>query len=675
MTNRLRDETSPYLLQHADNPVDWWPWGPEALAHASETGKPILLSVGYAACHWCHVMAHESFEDDEIAALMNRLFVNVKVDREERPDIDQIYMSALQALGVHGGWPMTMFLTPDGVPFWGGTYFPKTSRYGQPAFADILNGVAASLAQRPDQVAENRKALMAHLSRRDDKGPLGLDGSVLDLATDKLLSIMDPINGGFRGAPKFPQAPVLDLMLRSFARRRDPGFLDTVLLTLERIANGGIYDHLGGGFSRYSVDDRWLVPHFEKMLYDNGQLLGLFARAYAATGSSLFRRRIEETVTWLGREMLLPEGAFAASLDADTEGEEGRVYVWSRAEIVTELGPQADQFAAVYDVTEAGNWEGVNVLNRLQPSTIPVDEDQLARLRMALLTARMRRVQPGRDDKILADWNALAISGLAIAAIALRRDDWLDLAITAYRGITATMARDGRLGHSARGGRLVFPGMATDHAAMAVAALDLHQATFDPLWLEEAARWLDALDRHHRDENGLYFMSADDAPGLIVRPRSILDEATPNANGLAADASVRLHLLTGEARHLDRADAIFTACGGAVARNVVGTASLMAAFTRRLDLASVVIVGEAGPDREALLTTARTLFPEAVPFVAESTEALGAGHPAHGKTAIDGRPAAYLCRSSTCSLPVTTPEDLAALDEGQAAEDAIDDAS
>ncbi|HEX4828207.1 MAG TPA: thioredoxin domain-containing protein, partial [Xanthobacteraceae bacterium] len=366
--NRLARETSPYLLQHKHNPVDWWPWGTEALAEAKRTNKPILLSVGYAACHWCHVMAHESFEDAATAQVMNDLFVNIKVDREERPDIDQIYMSALHHLGEHGGWPLTMFLTPNGEPFWGGTYFPKTSRYGKPAFVDLLREVERVFRQDPQSVEQNRSALMARLAASArPKGRVVIAAPELDRAANQIAGMIDPVNGGMRGAPKFPQPMMLEFLWRAGQRLNDKRYFGAVELTLTRICEGGIYDHLGGGFSRYSVDERWLVPHFEKMLYDNALLLELLALAYQRSANDLFRRRARETVAWLAREMTTEEGAFCASLDADSEGQEGKFYVWSLPEIATVLGnDDAAVFAAHYDVTAGGNFEGHNILNRLK---------------------------------------------------------------------------------------------------------------------------------------------------------------------------------------------------------------------------------------------------------------------------------------------------------------------
>src|SRR3954471_6388120 len=407
--NRLAHETSPYLLQHRHNPVDWWPWGPEALAEAQRTNRPILLSIGYAACHWCHVMAHESFEDAATAAVMNELFVNIKVDREERPDIDQIYMNALHLLGEQGGWPLTMFLTPQGEPVWGGTYFPKEARYGRAAFTDVLREIARLFREEPDRIDENREALMARLAekaRPEGKVVVGL--AELDRVANGLARAIDTQHGGLRGAPKFPQCALFELLWRAGERapaeenesRSAAGaFFSRVLLTLEHISEGGIYDHLGGGFSRYSVDERWLVPHFEKMLYDNAQLLELLAVAHARTRHPLFRQRAAETVGWLAREMTTPQGAFSASLDADSEGEEGKFYVWSLAEVEQTLGPDAAFFVQHYDVTAEGNFEGQNILNLLKhlPRRME-DETKLAVLRQRLFMLREGRIRPGLDD-------------------------------------------------------------------------------------------------------------------------------------------------------------------------------------------------------------------------------------------------------------------------------------
>src|SRR6187401_1548061 len=399
--NRLARETSPYLLQHKHNPVAWWPWGPEALKNAQVSGRPILLSVGYAACHWCHVMAHESFEDQATAKVMNDLFVNIKVDREERPDIDQIYMSALHHLGEHGGWPLTMFLTPDGEPFWGGTYFPKTARYGKPAFVNLLREVERVFRQEPQSVEQNRSALMARLAEgARPAGRVIIAAPELDRAASQIAGMIDPVHGGMRGAPKFPQPMMLEFLWRAGQRRNDKRYYAAVELSLARICEGGIYDHLGGGFSRYSVDERWLVPHFEKMLYDNAQLLELLSLAWQRSKDPLFAQRARETVGWLGREMTTGEGAFSASLDADSEGEEGKFYVWTYDEVTKCLGEtDGEYFARHYDVQPDGNFEGNSIFNRLAGlDRTAEDETRLTRLRAKLLAVRDMRIRPGLDD-------------------------------------------------------------------------------------------------------------------------------------------------------------------------------------------------------------------------------------------------------------------------------------
>ena len=545
--NRLADETSPYLLQHKNNPVDWWAWGPQALAAAKQSNKPILLSVGYAACHWCHVMAHESFEDDETARVMNDLFVNIKVDREERPDIDQIYMAALHHLGEHGGWPLTMFLTPDGEPIWGGTYFPKDSRYGKPAFVDVLHEIARLFRDEPQKIEQNRAALMERLAattHRTATARIGVDS--LNSAARQLGGIIDPVNGGTRGAPKFPQAALFELLWRAGLRTSEPRYFAAVEITLDHICEGGIYDHLGGGFSRYSVDERWLVPHFEKMLYDNAQLLELLAIAHQRTGKALYRRRAQETVAWLRREMTTAGGAFSASLDADSEGEEGKFYVWSYGEITRHLGIEDGEFfARHYDVTPAGNFEGHNILNRLKPALRnEADEARLTALREKLLAARSGRVRPGLDDKVLADWNGMMIAALVNAGLLFGEPTWLELAARAFDFIARTMSRDDRLGHSWREGKLKFPGLASDFAAMIRAALALHEATGERAYLEHALTWQQALDRDYANaETGTYYLTAADAEGLVIRPAATADEATPNHNAVAAQNLIRLAVL------------------------------------------------------------------------------------------------------------------------------------
>jgi uncharacterized protein YyaL (SSP411 family) len=661
--NRLAQETSPYLLQHKHNPVDWWAWGPTALAEAQRSNKPILLSVGYAACHWCHVMAHESFEDDATAHVMNELFVNIKVDREERPDIDQIYMSALHLLGEHGGWPLTMFLTPKGEPFWGGTYFPKESRYGRAAFTDVLRHVAKIFREDPKSIQHNSGALMARLAetaRPKDKVVMGREE--LDRAALQLGGAIDPVNGGLRGAPKFPNSMMLEFLWRAGLRTGEERYFAMIELTLERISQGGIYDHLGGGFSRYSVDERWLVPHFEKMLYDNALLLELLALAHQRSGNPLFRARAQETVEWLAREMTTPEGAFSASLDADSEGEEGKFYVWSRDEIEKVLGAaDAEFFARHYDVTPEGNFEGHTILNRLArvPAT-PDEEARLAQLRGKLLAARIARVRPGLDDKVLADWNGLMIAALVNAGVLLDEPDWIHRAARAFLFVDAKMTHGDRLGHSWRDGKLLFPGLASDHANMIRAALALFEATGEPAYLERALTWQGELDRHYANHaTGGYFLTASDAEGLVVRPHATTDEATPNPNGIAAQNLVRFAGYTGVEAWRRQADRLFDGLLPIAAENLFMHVSLLNGLDLRLRMAEIVVVGS-GARAEALAAAALKLpFLDRIVLRARSADALPPLHPAQEKIKATAEAAAFICVGEQCSLPVTEPAQIA----------------
>jgi uncharacterized protein YyaL (SSP411 family) len=665
--NRLARETSPYLLQHQHNPVDWWPWGPDALAEAKRSNKPILLSVGYAACHWCHVMAHESFEDEATAAVMNELFVNIKVDREERPDIDQIYMHALHLLGEQGGWPLTMFLTPEGDPVWGGTYFPKESRYGRPAFTAVCRELARLFREEPARIGKNRDALRARLSAAahpetaaHPEHRVTMGTSELDDAAVQLGRMIDPDNGGLRGAPKFPQSTILENLWRAGLRRGDQRFLELVELSLEPMCRGGIYDHLGGGFSRYSVDERWLVPHFEKMLYDNAQLLELLALAHRHSGKPLFRERAYETVAWLEREMVTAAGAFAASLDADSEGEEGKFYVWSLQQIEDILGPDdAKFFASHYDVTAKGNFEGHNILNQLNdlPRNIE-DGTRLAAMRKRLLQARERRTRPGLDDKILADWNGLMISALVNASVLIGEPGWTALAARAFDFIASTMVREDRLGHAWRADRLVYPGLASDFAAMVRAALALHEATGNPPYLEHAVRWQTTLERHYADRaSGRYFLTADDAEGLVVRPHSTLDEAIPNHNGLIAQNLVRLAALTGGEQWRERADRLFDGILVLAAENLFSHVSVLNALDLRLRAAEIVMTGS----RAQELAQAALALPylDRIVVRAPAVASLAPDHPARAKLEAAPAGAAFVCVGERCSLPVDSPEAIA----------------
>jgi len=660
-TNRLAGATSPYLLQHAHNPVDWWPWSAEALAQARSQNKPILLSVGYAACHWCHVMAHESFEDEATARVMNELFVNIKVDREERPDIDQIYMNALHLLGEQGGWPMTMFLTPAAEPVWGGTYFPKESRFGRPAFVEVLYEVARLFKEEPGKIAQNRAALLARLSERaPPEGRVTIGLSELDSAARQAGNMIDATHGGLRGAPKFPQPGLLEFLWRAGVRTSDQRFFDLVGLSLERMCEGGIYDHLGGGFSRYSVDERWLVPHFEKMLYDNAQLLELLALGWQRSGNTLFAERARETVQWLAREMTTKEGAFCASLDADSEGEEGKFYVWSYDEVIRTLGlSDGEFFARHYDVSASGNFESHNILNRLErvPRTRE-DEERLALLRAKLMQVRDKRVRPGLDDKVLADWNGLMIAALVNAGVVFGEPGWIDMAAHAFDFIVRAMTRGDRLGHSWRGGQLLFPGLASDFAAMIRAALALYEARGELAFLDRALTWQDAFDTHYRDTaTGVYFLTADDASDLILRPNATTDDATPNPNAVEAQNLVRLAVLAGEDRYREQADQMFDYIVSAGAQNLFGHIALLNALDLRLRGLEIVA---AGPKAETFARAALALpFFDRIVLRAPSADVLPATHPAQEMLRSLTGSAAFVCAGQRCSLPVAEADKIA----------------
>jgi len=661
--NLLRHETSPYLLQHADNPVHWRPWGAAALAEAREANKPILLSVGYAACHWCHVMAHESFEDAETAALMNRLFVNIKADREERPDIDHLYMSALHATGEPGGWPLTMFLAPDGSPFWGGTYFPPEPRWGRPSFRQVLQAVADAYAADAEMVRHNTAALRQAVSRMSAAAPGEPPGPAeLDAVARALLGLTDPDQGGTRGAPKFPNAPIFRFLWQDAYRGGTEAGRDALHLMLRRMSQGGIYDHLGGGYARYATDAVWLVPHFEKMLYDNAQLLELLALAHADRPDPLYRARAEETVGWMARDMAAGGAAFAASEDADSEGEEGRYYVWTEAEVDSPLGTDAAEFKAAYDVTPEGNWEGRTILRRLAPFGDAPFEARLARSRAVLCEARARRVRPGRDDKILADWNGLAIAALAHAAAVFARPDWLARAGPAFDDVLARLGEaDGRVAHAWRLGRVTAAGLLEDQAAMARAALALHEASGAPERLAQATRLAEAALARFADGAGGFFTTADDATDVpLARPRTAADNATPSGNGMLAEVFARLHDLTGAPVWRSRAEALLRAFSGNPDQFAT-MPTLLAAADLLEEGATVVIVGPLDhPATEALAAAAlASPDPTVVVLRAPAPDALAPDHPAYGKTAGASGAAAYLCRRGVCGLPVSDPGALA----------------
>ena len=668
--NLLGAESSPYLLQHRDNPVHWRPWGPAALAEAKAAGKPILLSVGYSACHWCHVMAHESFEDDETAALMNALFVNIKVDREERPDLDTIYQRALALMGQQGGWPLTMFLTPDGEPFWGGTYFPVEPRFGRPGFKEVLRLIDRTWRDDHDKVDKNRTALVEALrgTARSKPGEMITDAQTENMALS-LLREVDGRHGGIGGAPKFPQCGMLELLWRSYRRTGSRLMKTAVVLTMERMAQGGIYDHLGGGFARYSTDGRWLAPHFEKMLYDNAQLLDLLCHAWQDTGEPLFAARAAETAGWVLREMRTGEGAFASALDADSEGEEGRFYVWDEAEIDAALGADSAFFKAVYDVDAGGNWEGRTILNRLSaPKTDEaIDEARLARLRAVLFERRASRPRPGWDDKVLADWNGLMIAALANAAMVFDEPEWLAAARAAFDHVAGDMAAGARLRHSARHGRSKEVEFLDDYAEMARAALMLAEVTGEGAYLERARGWVSILDAHYWDDaEGGYFYVPDDAETGITRTKTAHDAATPAGNGTMVGVLARLYFLTGEAAYRARAEALVRAFSGELERNFASLATLVNGSELPRRAVQIVVLGaRRSADTRALLDAVfATSLPNRVLSVHAPGAALPAGHPAAGKGLHEGRATAYVCVGPVCSLPLTEAARLrAALDD------------
>lgn len=665
--NMLGDEISPYLLQHRDNPVHWQAWSPQLLERAQALGKPILLSSGYAACHWCHVMAHESFEDPATAQVMNELFINVKIDREERPDLDYIYQRALALLGQQGGWPLTMFLTPKGEPFWGGTYFPPEARYGRPAFRDILRRVAELWRDDPAAIEQNRAALMAALARdaavdAAQTQQLTVSPALLDQIAARLMEYVDFTDGGIQGAPKFPHMPIFELIWRNYLRRGDGALRarDAAQITLRQMSEGGIYDHLGGGYARYSVDERWLVPHFEKMLYDNAQILDLLSLVWTRTRDPLLLQRAEETFAWADRDMTTDRHAFAATLDADSDGEEGKFYVWDPQEIEDILGRDAAQFCAAYDVTEEGNWEGKNILNRLHHPGWQGDatEAELANLRAPLLAVRSKRIAPGRDDKILADWNGLMIAALARAGARFDRPDWLTRARLAFEGVVHHLADGDRLWHAARAGARRGQGLLEDYAFMADAALALFEATQDRAYLDHAQRWADAMHRHFWDRvEGGFFMTPDDGEAVIVRKRVIEDQAIPAGNGVALRLLSRLARATGADRYRQWADAMEIAFLPMLGRNLFGMGTFLNALEdHRLALDVVIIAPPDDPARAALLRAAWAAGdPRAMILCLTEDEAarLGTDHPAHGKTLQNGQASAYVCRMQTCAPPVT----------------------
>ena len=677
MSNRLADETSPYLLQHKDNPVDWYPWGAEALSRARDEDKAILLSVGYSACHWCHVMERESFEDEATASIMNEHFVNIKVDREERPDIDSIYMSAVQALTRGGGWPMTVFLTPDGAPFYGGTYFPPTPRQGMPSFQQLLVSLADAYENRRDEVLKSADGVREYLQAATgaDIPKAGTAGTeVLNNAAGSLLEQLDRRSGGFGGAPKFPQAMNLEVLLRHHHRTGHGISLSAVELTLRKMAEGGIYDHLGGGFARYSVDAHWLVPHFEKMLYDNALLSRIYLETFQATGDPFYRRVAEETLDYVLRDMTSPEGGFYSAEDADSEGEEGKFYVWTPQEVGDVLEPgDADLAMRFWDVTERGNFEGKNILNVSRPPEAVASEfgmsetdlwSRITEIRTRLFEAREKRIRPARDEKMLAAWNGLMLHSFALAARVTGREDYREAARKNAAFLLEKLREDGRLRRSYKDGRARFNGYLEDYAMVADGLVALFGATFEERWLSAAGELCDAMNElFWEGDRGTFYDTPADHESLVTRPRDVYDNAAPSGTSVAAEVLLRLSLLLDRDDYRVRAESVLKSLGGGMEKVPGAFGRLLAALDFHLSRPKeVAVVGDPGSkDTKALLD---------VVFGSYLPNKVVAGRAPDGDTAPtiplltdrpmrEGRATAYVCEGYACQSPTTEPGELA----------------
>ncbi len=676
MANRLSQESSPYLLQHAHNPVDWYPWGEEALERARAEDRPILLSIGYSACHWCHVMERESFEDPGIAAVMNELFVNIKVDREERPDIDQIYMKAVQAMTGGGGWPLTAFLTPDGVPYYGGTYFPPEPRHGMPSFRQVLQAAATAYRDRPEEVRTAGGKLLEALRQAAAAQGGHADAGVgaLDAAFAALSRQYDPVHGGFGRAPKFPQPVTLELLLRHHLRTGDPRALEMVVHTLRRMAAGGLRDHLGGGFHRYSVDARWLVPHFEKMLYDNALLARVYLDAFRATGDGDLRAIAEDTLDYMASDLLDAQGGFYAARDADSEGEEGLFYVWEPSQVDAVLDPEdAALFKRLYDVTDAGNFEGRNILHLPhEPAAVAASTgleprelgERMEHARARLLKARAEREAPFRDEKVLTSWSAMAVRAFAEAGATLGRADYVEVAERGADFLCTHLRPGGQLKRSWKDGRARIPAFLEDFAALGNALLSVHAATLQPRWLDTTRTLVDEmLARFWDEDQGTVFDTPVDGERLILRPRDPMDNATPSGSSLAAELLLRAGHLFDDRGLEERALSIFRGDRSALERYGPAFGRMLSALDR--SLAPPLEIAIVGP-RDSAAT--RDLVQAAHAHSHRNATVAGFdpddGAPAtpllEGRTMVEGRAAAYVCRGYACRLPVSEPEALAA---------------
>ncbi len=679
-TNRLAQETSPYLLQHAHNPVNWFPWGEEAFAKAKAENKPVLLSVGYSACHWCHVMEHESFESEEIAALMNDLFVSIKVDREERPDVDEIYMNAVQMLTGRGGWPMTVFLTPDGKPFYGGTYFPPVDRHNLPGFPKILTAVARAYKERPQDVTKATGQILENLEkmthRQETSRPLRIE--ILANTAASLAQHVDHTHGGLGGAPKFPNAMVFALFLRQYHATGNDLYLQMTTHTLHKMAEGGVYDHLGGGFHRYAVDERWLVPHFEKMLYDNALLTRLYLETYQATQEPFFRQIAEEILAYVEREMLHPDGGFYSTQDADSEGQEGKFFIWSRAEVMQVLGDEIGEiFCRYYDVTDVGNFEHHNILHPTLTlaqlaKLFRRDEEEVTRLiakaKEKIFTVREGRVKPGRDEKILTSWNGLMLSAFAEAYKVSGNPRYREIAHRTTEFLFTRLYQDGRLLRSFKDGQAKFNAYLDDYAFFAAALIDLYEATFERFYLERAVEFTDALLARFWDEKeGGFFFTSSDHETLITRSKSAFDGSIPSGNSVAVFNLLRLSYLSDNQDYLAKAEQVLRLFYDAMEQNPFGFSNMLCALDFYLMRPKeVVLLGDkdAPATREMLARIHGMFLPNKTLTCCDPSDP-AAAMPAllTGKTQTDGKLTVYVCHNFTCSLPVTEWGDLKELIE------------
>ena len=658
MANRLINETSPYLLQHAHNPVDWYAWGPEALERAAKEDKLILLSIGYSACHWCHVMEHESFENAPIAKIMNENFVNIKVDREERPDLDQIYMNAVQIMTGSGGWPMTVFLLPSGEPIFGGTYFPPEDRHNRPGFLRVLETIAQAYRTRREEILQNAKSLREHLTRpafQKTETEI-IDATLLEIAYRTISSRFDSREGGFGSAPKFPPSMSIDFLLRYYHRTENDHALHMATLTLDKMAYGGTYDQVGGGFHRYSTDDHWLVPHFEKMLYDNALLVRAYVDAHRVTEKPLYKRIAEESLDFVVREMRAPNGSFYSTQDADSEGVEGKFYVWSLEEFSEVAGDDRELLAKYFGVTENGNFEGQNILNvsrdselfsKLERIALHDLESKIEAAKKKLYAAREKRVRPGRDEKVLTDWNGLMLRAFAEAAAHFARDDYRRVAEANARFLLTTMWDGTRLLHSFKDERARFNGYLDDYANLADGLFALYELTFDYKWLEAATQISDRMIQLFWDSNdGGFYFTAENHESLITRPKDFFDNATPSGNSVAADVLLRLGALTGRNDYREKGERIISAAAGLMKQYASGFGRMLAAADFYAGPSKEIAI--VGPRDTFLSLLRRKYFPRTV-IAAGDTEQIPL---LRDRPMIDDKPTAYVCENFACRLPV-----------------------